>query len=173
LAGQIHRADTELADSELADSELAQLVELVRALIRIKTVNPPGDELLAARYLEGVLADEGIQSTVVEPFPGRGSIVARLRGDGTGGEPLLLLSHLDVVPAGAPGSPVVEGESSAGADVGNTEAILMAGVLLDWKTLSAMAGSGPLLTSLRSQALSHLLSTEAIQQTSSIKITLL
>jgi len=35
----------------------------------------------------------------VEPFPGRGSIVARLRGDGTGGEPLLLLSHLDVVPA--------------------------------------------------------------------------
>ena len=99
MAGQIHRADTELADSELADSELAQLVELVRALIRIKTVNPPGDELLAARYLEGVLADEGIQSTVVEPFPGRGSIVARLRGDGTGGEPLLLLSHLDVVPA--------------------------------------------------------------------------
>jgi acetylornithine deacetylase/succinyl-diaminopimelate desuccinylase-like protein len=25
--------------------------------------------------------------------------VARLRGDGTGGAPLLLLSHLDVVPA--------------------------------------------------------------------------
>jgi acetylornithine deacetylase/succinyl-diaminopimelate desuccinylase-like protein len=35
----------------------------------------------------------------VEPFPGRGSITARLRGDGSGGGPLLLLSHLDVVPA--------------------------------------------------------------------------
>jgi acetylornithine deacetylase/succinyl-diaminopimelate desuccinylase-like protein len=35
----------------------------------------------------------------VEPFPGRGSVVARVHGDGTGGDPLLLLSHLDVVPA--------------------------------------------------------------------------
>ena len=34
-----------------------------------------------------------------EPVPGRGSVTARLRGDGTGGAPLLLLSHLDVVPA--------------------------------------------------------------------------
>ena len=33
------------------------------------------------------------------PCPGRGSVHVRLRGDGTGGEPLLLLSHLDVVPA--------------------------------------------------------------------------
>ena len=32
-------------------------------------------------------------------MPGRGSVHVRLRGDGTGGEPLLLLSHLDVVPA--------------------------------------------------------------------------
>jgi len=86
-------------ESEPSDVELTELVELLRALIRLRTVNPPGDEILAARYLERVLADEGIPSTVVEPFPGRGSIVARVRGDGTGGEPLLLLSHLDVVPA--------------------------------------------------------------------------
>ena len=84
---------------EMTERELDELVELLRGLIRIKSVNPPGDEILAARYLEQVLADEGIPSTVVEPFPGRGSIVARVRGDGTGGDPLLLLSHLDVVPA--------------------------------------------------------------------------
>jgi acetylornithine deacetylase/succinyl-diaminopimelate desuccinylase-like protein len=76
-----------------------QLTGNLRDLLRIRTVNPPGDEILAARLLEAVLADAGIPSTVVEPFPGRGSIVARLRGDGTGGAPLLLLSHLDVVPA--------------------------------------------------------------------------
>ena len=45
----------------------------------------------------------GLAPEVVEPVPGRGSVVARLRGDGTGGEPLLLLSHLDVVPADAEG----------------------------------------------------------------------
>jgi acetylornithine deacetylase/succinyl-diaminopimelate desuccinylase-like protein len=81
------------------DRDLAELVELLRALIRIKSVNPPGDEIVAARYVAQVLADEGIPATVVEPFPGRGSIVARVHGDGSGGEPLLLLSHLDVVPA--------------------------------------------------------------------------
>jgi acetylornithine deacetylase/succinyl-diaminopimelate desuccinylase-like protein len=83
----------------MTDLELSDLVELLRALIRIKSVNPPGDEILAARYLEQVLGDEGIIATVVEPFTGRGSIVARVHGDGTGGDPLLLLSHLDVVPA--------------------------------------------------------------------------
>jgi hypothetical protein len=76
-----------------------ELIAGLRDLLRIRTVNPPGDEILAARHLEQVLGDAGITSTVAEPFPGRGSIVARLRGDGSGGAPLLLLSHLDVVPA--------------------------------------------------------------------------
>ena len=88
-----------LAELELSELELSELVELLRALIRIKSVNPPGDEILVARYLEQVFAAEGIPATVVEPFPGRGSLLARVHGDGTGGESLLLLSHLDVVPA--------------------------------------------------------------------------
>ena len=91
------------APSEIAEPELSELVELLRSLIRIRTVNPPGDEILAARFLEQVLAAEGLRPTVVEPFPGRGSIVCRVHGDGAlkgdGGDPLLLLSHTDVVPA--------------------------------------------------------------------------
>ena len=78
-----------------------RLVADLRDLIRIPTVNPPGDEILAARHVAAILDDMGIPSTIVEPFAGRGSIAARLRGDGTGGGPLLLLSHLDVVPAPA------------------------------------------------------------------------
>ena len=66
-------------------------------------MNPPtgqGDgETRAARLVAARLEDAGIPATVVEPVAGRGSVVARLRGDGTGGDPLLLLSHLDVVPA--------------------------------------------------------------------------
>ncbi len=48
-----------------------------------------------------LLEAAGLEPEIVEPVPGRGSVHARLRGDGTGGEPLLLLSHLDVVPAPA------------------------------------------------------------------------
>ncbi len=86
-------------DSRAWERAHVELVATLQDLIRIRSVNPPGDEILAARYLEAVLTDAGIRPEVVEPFPGRGSISCRLRGDGTGGEPLLLLSHLDVVPA--------------------------------------------------------------------------
>ena len=89
----------EIDRAELTDGELTELVELLRGLIRIKSVNPPGDEILMARHIVKLFAEEGVPSTVVEPFPGRGSIIAKLRGDGTGGDALLLLSHLDVVPA--------------------------------------------------------------------------
>jgi acetylornithine deacetylase/succinyl-diaminopimelate desuccinylase-like protein len=84
----------------------AELVEMLRDLIRIPSVNPPdppGGELAAATYIADTLRDAGLRPEVVEPFPGRGSVGARLRGDGTGGGPLLLLSHLDVVPAGSVG----------------------------------------------------------------------
>lgn len=79
-----------------------RLVESLRDLIRIPSINPPdppGGELAAARWLAAALADAGLRPEVLEPVPGRGSVTAPLRGDGTGGEPLLLLSHLDVVPA--------------------------------------------------------------------------
>jgi acetylornithine deacetylase/succinyl-diaminopimelate desuccinylase-like protein len=79
-----------------------RLVESLRTLIRIPSINPPdppGPELAAARWIAGALGDAGLPATILEPVTGRGSVVARLRGDGSGGDPLLLLSHLDVVPA--------------------------------------------------------------------------
>ncbi|HXG26072.1 MAG TPA: M20/M25/M40 family metallo-hydrolase, partial [Candidatus Binatia bacterium] len=79
-----------------------RLVATLRDLIRIPSINPPdpaGPELDAAHWIAGALEDAGIPAEIHEPVPGRGSVTARLRGDGTGGKPLLLLSHLDVVPA--------------------------------------------------------------------------
>jgi acetylornithine deacetylase/succinyl-diaminopimelate desuccinylase-like protein len=83
-----------------------RLVETTRELIRIPSVNPPSadapdGELVAARHIADILRDAGLEPEIVEPVTGRGSVHARLRGDGTGGAPLLLLSHLDVVPAPA------------------------------------------------------------------------
>jgi acetylornithine deacetylase/succinyl-diaminopimelate desuccinylase-like protein len=80
-----------------------ELVRTLRDLLRLRTVNPPGDEIVAARAVADLVADAGLEPEVVEPYPGRGSVTCRLRGDGTGGEPLLLLSHLDVVPADTDG----------------------------------------------------------------------
>jgi acetylornithine deacetylase/succinyl-diaminopimelate desuccinylase-like protein len=82
------------------------LIETLRDLIRIPSINPPpvdasDGELLAARRVAAILAAAGLAPEVIEPVAGRGSVHARLRGDGTGGEPLLLFSHLDVVPAPA------------------------------------------------------------------------
>ncbi len=91
-------------DADAWDAAHDRLVSTLRQLIRIPSINPPsppGPELDAARAIAALLAEQGVPATVYEPVPGRGSVVARLRGDGTGGEPLLLLSHLDVVPANA------------------------------------------------------------------------
>lgn len=69
-------------------------------LIRLETVNPPGNEAIACEYVARVLDQSGIASTILESRPGRGNIVARLKGNGQAA-PLLLMAHLDVVPAEA------------------------------------------------------------------------
>ena len=68
-------------------------------LLRIQTVNPPGNELAAARYLAGVLEKEGIQAEVLESAPERGVVVARLRSSAVPdpSRALLLLGHIDTV----------------------------------------------------------------------------
>jgi acetylornithine deacetylase/succinyl-diaminopimelate desuccinylase-like protein len=93
----------QVTEATWADA-LDEVVETVRALIRIPSINPPSPEApdgetRMARHVASLLEAAGLEPEIVEPVPGRGSVHARLRGDGTGGEPLLLLSHLDVVPA--------------------------------------------------------------------------
>jgi acetylornithine deacetylase/succinyl-diaminopimelate desuccinylase-like protein len=83
-----------------------ELVATLRDLIRIPSINPPpadapDGELRVAKHIAGVLAEAGIPAEIVEPVDGRGSLIAGVRGDGSGGAPLLLLGHLDVVPAAA------------------------------------------------------------------------
>lgn len=74
-----------------------EVVTRFQELIRINTSAPAGNETKAARYLAEVLQAEGIECTIIESEPGRGNLLARLKG---GNEPpLLLISHLDVVPA--------------------------------------------------------------------------
>jgi len=73
-----------------------EAVKLLGDLVKIDTSNPPGNEARAAEYIKGVLAVEGIQAQIYESAPGRGNLVARLKGSGKK-KPLLLMGHLDVV----------------------------------------------------------------------------
>lgn len=68
----------------------------LQAMIRMNTVNPPGQELQVARYLAAALQAEGIETQLFEPAPGRGSVVARLKGNGSR-QPVLVMGHMDVV----------------------------------------------------------------------------
>lgn len=68
----------------------------LRDLIQINTMNPPGNEEEAARYISEVLSRENIESQIFVSTPGRANIIARLKGNGSK-KPLLLLGHLDTV----------------------------------------------------------------------------
>src|SRR5436309_15422860 len=77
-----------------------ETAEVLADVIRIDTQNPPGGETAAANALARKLEAEGIRAEVFESSPGRGSLHARLPGSGSGGAPpVILLAHLDVVPA--------------------------------------------------------------------------
>lgn len=75
----------------------AETSTFLHDLIRIDTQDPPGNETKVANYIAAVFQREGIPYEILEPVPGRASIVARLKGTGAR-RPLLLLAHEDVVP---------------------------------------------------------------------------
>jgi acetylornithine deacetylase/succinyl-diaminopimelate desuccinylase-like protein len=73
---------------------------LARAIQR-NTTNPPGRERPLAEDFAAALAREGVETRVIPlptPESPRAALWARVRGTG-GAAPLVLLSHLDVVPA--------------------------------------------------------------------------
>lgn len=72
-------------------------VEDLRTLLRFDTTNPPGNEEAAIAFLRTRLEAAGVDVQVLS-CEGRPNLVARIAGDGTGGGPLLLAGHVDVVP---------------------------------------------------------------------------
>ena len=65
-------------------------------LVKIDSSNPPGNETRVAEYLQGVLADEGIESEMFALDPDRTNLVVRYRGNGSK-RPILIMGHTDVV----------------------------------------------------------------------------
>ena len=75
----------------------AEALDIFVNYLRIPSVNPPGNEAPAARYLGSLIEAEGIAVEYIETSPGREIVVARITGDGSK-RPLMLCNHLDVVP---------------------------------------------------------------------------
>lgn len=73
-----------------------EVTQILSGFVKIDTSNPPGNETKGAEYLKAILDREGIASEIFELEPGRGNLVARLKGSGKK-KPLLLMGHIDVV----------------------------------------------------------------------------
>src|SRR5947209_15526746 len=91
-AAALLAAPTEADWAALGDEATA----LLSQYLRINTTNPPGNEIVAARWLAQVLRRDGIEARIFEPAPGKANLYARLAGDGSS-RPIILLNHMDVV----------------------------------------------------------------------------
>ncbi len=78
-----------------ATSLREEVTELLRALVRVDTVNPPGNETRAAEVLRDYLSEHGVSCELVAREPGRANLVSRLPGGD--GPSLAFICHTDTV----------------------------------------------------------------------------
>jgi len=82
------------------DSLARESQSVLSAYLRVNTTNPPGNEILGARFLKSILDREGIESQILDTTelgPDRANFYARLRGSGSK-KAIALVHHIDVVP---------------------------------------------------------------------------
>ncbi|MEX0850129.1 MAG: M20/M25/M40 family metallo-hydrolase, partial [Gaiellaceae bacterium] len=68
---------------------------LLQGLLRVNTVNPPGNEIRGARVLRDYFERSGIECELYAREPDRPNVVARIEGGA--GPSLAFLSHTDTV----------------------------------------------------------------------------
>lgn len=77
--------------------QASDCIAILKDLISINTVNPPGNEKPAADYLAGLLTPYGFRCQVQDLGENRANLIAELGGQE--GPELMFQGHLDVVPA--------------------------------------------------------------------------
>ena len=82
------------------EGTVGEAVDTLQQYLRFNTTNPPGDVTEAAGFLQDIIEREGITITRYEAAPGKINLSARIKGTGKA-KPILLLHHMDVVPADA------------------------------------------------------------------------
>lgn len=98
-------------------------------LVRVDTSH--GNETLALQPLVARFKQAGVEAQILESAPGRGNLIARLRGNGAK-KPMLLVAHIDVVPVegqpwtSKPFEPTTEGAFLQGRGVGDDKGMAAA-----------------------------------------------
>jgi len=72
-----------------------EVTGLLQSLLRLNTVNPPGNETQAAELLRDYLAQNGVEAELYARVPERANLVARIKGGD--GPSLAFLCHTDTV----------------------------------------------------------------------------
>ncbi len=83
----------------MPDTQL-QTTELLQALIRFNTVNPPGNERPAIEYLDAYVSEAGFETEILGHTGARANLIATL-DSGVPGPTLVYLGHVDTVLADA------------------------------------------------------------------------
>ena len=92
-----HTQSVPVADS----AQRAEAREIYRRAIGFNTSVSGGQVPQLAAYIQGLFRAAGFSDTdlVLVPHERTASLLVRYRGDGTGGRPILLMAHMDVVEA--------------------------------------------------------------------------
>jgi len=90
-----------MAASEFPSAELESATELLQQLLRIDTTNPPGNERAAADCIADIFRSEGLEPKLNGISEERPNLTVRWNAapENRTKRPLVLSSHLDVVPA--------------------------------------------------------------------------
>jgi acetylornithine deacetylase/succinyl-diaminopimelate desuccinylase-like protein len=88
------------ASAASAADRLSREAEWLRDYLRLDTSNPPGHEAAGAAFLAALLRAHGLASERQVTLAGRTSLVARLPATEPDAPEILLVHHIDVVPAG-------------------------------------------------------------------------
>lgn len=84
----------------LSSADFEESLKTLSDYLKVDTTNPPGNEKMGALYLQKVLEKDGLEAKVFDTTEGRSCVYARWKGTGKK-KPLILLNHIDVVPAEA------------------------------------------------------------------------
>jgi len=85
--------------SSWCEARRDSLVELLQALVRARSENPPGNEAGVAEIVSHALEELGAEIATFEAAPGRPTLVGTLTSNRPG-PAVLCNAHMDTVPAG-------------------------------------------------------------------------